>query len=354
MNVLWISPGFAADENDSTCIPSLQLLALALKTKEINLDILTIGFPFTSTAYTWNTISVKSGYGANGKWLRWLNWIRVYQYGLKLHKEKNYDIIHSFWLGPAWLVGKWLSKKCQLPHITTLMGQDALKSNKYSILLTATDMTNIVAVSSFQANECYKAHKQRPAKIIEWGIHPDELIINSNTERNIDIIGCGSLIKLKNWNLWVETVSGIIDQNKSIKAIIIGDGPEKSKIHNLILSLGKQDNIKILEPKPRKEVLNLMSQAKILLHTASYESYGFVLLEAYAMGCKIVSTPVGIAEKLGRTGATKEELKLQLLKSLEMNLIKPVSAAPTIFDTADQYFDLYCNTIDLFKNKPIH
>ena len=82
MNVLWISPGFAADENDSTCIPSLQLLALALKTKEINLDILTIGFPFTSTAYTWNTISVKSGYGANGKWLRWLNWIRVYQLSL--------------------------------------------------------------------------------------------------------------------------------------------------------------------------------------------------------------------------------------------------------------------------------
>lgn len=354
MNVLWISPGFAADENDSTCIPSLQLLALALKTKEINLDILTIGFPFTSTPYTWNSISVKSGYGANGKWFRWLNWIRVYHHGLKLHKEKKYDIIHSFWLGPAWLIGKRLSKKCQVPHITTLMGQDALKSNKYSILLTATDIKNIVAVTIFQANEFYKAHHQMPSKIIEWGIHPDELIINSNTERNIDIIGCGSFIKLKNWTLWIETVSAIIEQKKSVKALIIGDGPEKSKIIHLIHSLGKQDNIKILETKPRTEVLNLMRQAKILFHTASYESYGFVLLEAYAMGCNIVSTPVGIAEKLGRTGVTKEELKALLWESLEMNLTTTVSTPPTIFNTANKYIELYGNTIGLFKNKPPH
>lgn len=353
MKVLWISPGFAAHENDTTCIPPLQLLAMALKSMGIDLHIVTIAYPPSPEPYLWNSIEIKPAYGFNKAWFKWLNWIRAYRYGLRMNNKKKFDIIHSFWLGPAWLVGKYLSKKCLIPHVTTLMGQDVLKSNKYNYLLHSADMKNTVAVSQFQANELYKSKKLSPFAIIEWGLNQAELIFRSNGEKPIDIIGCGSLIKLKNWDLWIDTVSGIIDQyNKPIKAVMIGEGPEKHKLLSRIRSLGKQDNIKILDALPRNEVLNLMGQSRILLHTSSFESYGLVLVEAYAMGCQVVSTPVGIAEKFGQSGRTKEDLEKLIINAFKLKPSYPQSEVPKITETALQYLDLYKNKIKSFKSKP--
>lgn len=35
----------------------------------------------------------------------------------------KFDIVHSFWLGPSWLIGNYLKWKWHVPHITTLMGR---------------------------------------------------------------------------------------------------------------------------------------------------------------------------------------------------------------------------------------
>ena len=147
MRVLWISPGFAANENDTSCIPPLQLLALELKNMGVDLNIVTLAYPYTPNPYTWNSISIKPAYGRNRIKLRWINWIKAYRCALKLYSEKKFDIIHSFWLGPSWLIGKFLSKTLSIPHVTTLMGQDVLKTNLYLYLLKSRDVSRMISVS---------------------------------------------------------------------------------------------------------------------------------------------------------------------------------------------------------------
>ena len=103
MRVLWLSPGFPADEQDLNCLPPLQLLARTLIAEGLDLEVITLGYPFHSTPYRWHGIPVISGYGFNRQWFRWYNWLRVLQYAQAAHQQKEFDVIHSFWLGPAWL-----------------------------------------------------------------------------------------------------------------------------------------------------------------------------------------------------------------------------------------------------------
>jgi glycosyltransferase involved in cell wall biosynthesis len=63
-------------------------------------------------------------------------------------------------------------------------------------------------------------------------------------------------------------------------------------------------------------VLRWMASARVLLHTARFESYGYVLAEAAAAGCRVVGTPVGIARSVGETGSAEQALAEQVMGAL--------------------------------------
>jgi hypothetical protein len=68
MRVLWISPGFPGSEEEYNCLPPLQSLAHSFKSAGIDLQIITLGYPYHSKSYIWHGIPVVSGFGWNQKW----------------------------------------------------------------------------------------------------------------------------------------------------------------------------------------------------------------------------------------------------------------------------------------------
>ena len=70
---------------------------------------MTIDYPHHTDRYLWDNIPVKSNAFFKIKLLKWYNWYRAYQYGVRLQKEKHFDMVY-FLLGPAWLIGKAISK----------------------------------------------------------------------------------------------------------------------------------------------------------------------------------------------------------------------------------------------------
>ncbi len=71
--------------------------------------------------------------------------------------------------------------------------------------------------------------------------------------------------------------------------MLIGDGPEKTKLQTLIETHGLQSNIIMVGELPHPEVLQLMQRAKIFLHPSSYEGFGIVCIEALYGGCQVIS-----------------------------------------------------------------
>lgn len=342
MRVLWITPGFAAHEQDYNCIPTLQMLAQALTVQGIDLQILTLGYPFHNKPYRWHNIPVVSGYGFNRRWVRWWNWYRVWRYALAAHREKKFDLIHSFWLGPSWLIGQQLHKKWKTPHFTTLMGQDVLPQNKYLHLLKAHHSPSLVSLSAYHDSILKQTTGWSANHIIPWGIDATEIPTSLPQERPIDILGCGSFIPLKNWALWLQIVGDIALTSPHLRVELIGDGIDKAIIEGLIRQSGLEHIVRLRGHIPRAQVLTAMSHSKVYLHTSLFESFGFVLTEAAMNGCKVVSTPVGIAPAMTTyIGNTREILVKMVADALEEPLAESPFIPFTMEKTMAEYMALY-------------
>jgi glycosyltransferase involved in cell wall biosynthesis len=322
-------------------------LAKALQREGVEISILSLGYPFDNQAYTWHGIPVQSCYGKNGSHFRWINWWRMHRYAQKLHSKSPFDVIQIFWLGPCWLVGRHLARKWRIPHWTTLMGQDVLPENRYRFLLKPQHFPNLIALTHFQNQIFEKNNHLKAGQVIPFGIDPLEIPNQLSDNRPIDILGCGSFISLKNWPLWLQTVDFCKKSNPHIKAVLIGDGTQRTEIEQLAQQLGLEDTVTFTGHIPRTEVFQYMQQSKVFLHTANFESLGYVLEEARMLGCLLVSTPVGIAPEIAACASTENELSALVLKLLARPLREVEANSWTIQDTAKGYFDLYSTNIKL-------
>jgi glycosyltransferase involved in cell wall biosynthesis len=341
MRVLWLSPGFPADEQDLNCLPPLQQLALEISTQGIDLQIITLGYPFHSKTYLWHGIPVVSGYGFNQGRFRWLNWARVVRHAQAAQQRQKFDLIHSFWLGPAWLIGRFLQSQWAIPHVTTLMGQDVLSTNWYRHLLCPEHAASMVAVSDFQHKIFAKTTGQQAAQTIPWGVVEQEIPHLLPENRPLDILGCGSLIPLKNWALWLQIVAEMAKSKPDIRAELIGEGVERPVLEALIRQLGLSRNVCLRGHLPRLEVLARMKQSKVFLHTANFESFGMVMAEAAMNGCRVLSTPVGVAPQIASVGHSFAELVKQVAIALNKPLLTTPNRPVRMADTAKCYLDLY-------------
>ena len=340
-NIVWLCPGFAANESDSQCIPPLQLLAKALEeSKAVRLQIVALHYPFRSKPYIWNNISV---YPCHHRGLasRWRIWSKAFRVLKDLQQQQKIDGLHSFWLTDAAFIGHWASRYLSCPHWVTLAGQDAKRSNRYLHFLPFQQM-NTIALSSFHAKVWKASTGQSPKHLIPWGIE-SLAETTSSEDRPIDIIGVGNLIELKDYLLFVELIAELLIKRPNLKALIIGDGTERPMLQKLIDEKGLANNLQLAGALPRQEVMKYMQQSKVFFHPSTYESFGFVLLEAMTNGLHIVSRPVGIAQKSDQwwIGNNFTELKEGLEEALlQFNEPKPRNPYP-LATTLQSYLTIY-------------
>jgi glycosyltransferase involved in cell wall biosynthesis len=143
-------------------------------------------------------------------------------------------------------------------------------------------------MTDFLQKEFYKNYGISPGHVIPVGIDPDSFPSPPAT-RDIDILGVGSLMPLKQYDLFIRLIKDLSKTQPGIKAVIRGSGTEESKLKSLIKELQLESNISILAEMPYAEVLQLMQRAKVFLHTANYEGFGTVCLEALNAGTHVLS-----------------------------------------------------------------
>jgi glycosyltransferase involved in cell wall biosynthesis len=285
---LILIPGFAKDETDSTCLPFAQSFTRAINKQypELEVIVITLEYPHTSETYYWYGNEVIP---LNGEKLkpRPLLWLKLYRLLKKFHKQRQLAGILNFWCEDNAMVSHYLFKGTHVPYFTWLRGQDAKKGNKAMRFFRPAGKT-IIALSDFLYTEFYRNHHIQPAHIIYPGITANNGV-QGNGERDIDIIGVGSLIPLKRYGILVDTVEKIKAYHPSVKAVLIGKGPEESRLRKMIAEKGLEDNITLAGELPHDQVPSFLGRSKLLLHPSVYEGYGVVCLEALAAGCHVVS-----------------------------------------------------------------
>lgn len=285
-----LTPGFPANEEDSTCVPPQQIFVKALKevNPEINIIVITFQYPFFSREYDWNGIKVISfGNSRNSRFLRLFTGLRVRRALRKLNEGYELIGLLSFWLGKCALIGSRFATKYHLKHFCWILGQDAKAGNKYFNRIKPKG-ESLIALSDFIVREFYKNYGIKPAYVIPVGI--DMSLFGATIDkRDIDVLGVGSLIPLKQYPIFIEVINDLKGSFPDIKAVICGDGPGRKQLSIMVRNMHLVDNISLVGRLPHKEVLTEMQHSKVFLHTSNYEGFGAVCLEALYAGAHVVS-----------------------------------------------------------------
>ena len=335
--ILYITPSFPADENDSRCIPALQDFFIERSKRGFQDHIIALSYPCKGN-YEWHGHHVESlGWGLPNKFKKWFLIQQATQQILKKIETYNFDLVHSFWLTDASLVAVNLCKQLQIKHLVTVMGQDVVSSYYTRRILVSAPQ--LVFLSDFQKQQFYIS--SYPSETIPWGLSEQWNV--KGVSKSFDIISVGSLNITKQHHHTVRLIELLKDHFPDIRAAIVGEGAYRDKIQSLIQSKGLCHQIKLLGALSRAETRTIMQQSRILFHTSKFEGFGMVLIEAIACGMSVVSYPVGVAPQLERIFKMKTikegaQLVIQILKD---NAIKPAEIIFPIERTADQYEMLY-------------
>lgn len=340
-----LSPGFAKDENDTTCIPTQQHLIRAIKKLNPGLHIIVLAFqyPYFKKKYIWFDAEAIAFDGRNrGGISKLLLRRKILMELRKIHQTHSLVGILSFWYGECALVGEKFSRKYHIKHYCWLWGQDAKKENKYPSVVSLRS-NELVALSDFLQVEFERNHGIRPQLVIPPGVDPFELDSGSLI-RDIDLIAAGSLIPLKRYDLFIEIVAGIKKYIPGIKAVLVGDGPEKNSLVSMISDKELQSNITLYGEMNHPDLLRLMQRSKIFLHPSSFEGFGIVCIEALSAGCDVISFVRPMHQDINNWHFvnTKEEMVQNTLQLLQKGKTSFECILPfTIAQTATSVLNLF-------------
>ncbi len=340
-HILFLVPGFPADENDFNCIPPLQDYLIKFKKKFPSVKISIIGFqyPYRYKKYLWNNLQVYPLNGQNSSLKKIFVWLYALRTARKIHKSNPVDVIHSLWLGECALIGNVLSNKLKCKHICTLMGQDVKHSNRY-LKQAVNERLKVIALSENQYNQFYNVSGGKPREIIHWGI--DDQTFENNI-RNVDLLAVGSLIPLKNYRLYLKSIAKLKASYKNINCKLVGSGPEMEALNSFANHLDINENIEFTGLLNRKEVFKLMQRSKIFVHPSTFEGSGYVFAEALVNGMNILSFNIGYAQSHPKWFIAKDDA--DFTNTLERLLSTSLDFQPAnlfkLTETVEQYAKLY-------------
>jgi glycosyltransferase involved in cell wall biosynthesis len=112
----------------------------------------------------------------------------------------------------------------------------------------------------------------------------------SPSKREVDVVWIGRLVPSKRPQLALAGFARANAVRSHLRLMIVGDGPLRARLENIVASLRLQENVTFLGRKEHGEIAGILSNARILLITSYTEGLSNVLLEGMASGCGVAST----------------------------------------------------------------
>jgi len=265
----------------------------------------------------------------------WGNPISV-SYVFKLAKEwDRFDVVHAHsHLFLTTLIAAVVRKFHKTPLVVT---------NHGLVSQTAPSFVNMLYNKIFGKYIFYVADLvivytlREKRELVRWGISPDKIKvvfngINTNLFKNEGnslkengIIWIGRLVPGKRPDLAIKIFTKIKEKYKNLKLIIIGDGPLKGLVLDLLKKSPFRQDITYFPFVKNEELPKYYSSAKIFLLTSTTEGLPRTLLEAFS--CEIpavISRIPHLSDVIERSGLMVKENSIdEFLSAIEYLLENP-------------------------------
>ena len=221
--------------------------------------------------------------------------------GFSIIKQEKISVIHSNNFSPA-LTGSFLSFFTSVPHVTTIHDVFSLYKNFWKNWARQQDISkiNVILAPFFErlmirikSSAIHTVSETSKDDLIKFGtkkkifVIPNSIIpfeISSNKVDPLQFIFVGRLVFYKNVEVIIRCISIMRQKFPKIKLLIIGDGPHKTKLVELVSLLNLHSNVIFLGYVSEIRKRQLISSSNALLFPSLYEGFGMVILEAFC--CK--------------------------------------------------------------------
>jgi len=124
------------------------------------------------------------------------------------------------------------------------------------------------------------------------GISKEDLDLLSKTEKKdnnrFKVLSAGKLLPIKGFSLAIKAFKSFLDKVSDAEFKIIGDGPEFSRLRNLVQKLKIQDKVQFEKWLPRNEFLKELTSCDVFLFPSLRDGGGQVIVEAMAAGKPVI------------------------------------------------------------------
>jgi len=219
-----------------------------------------------------------------------------------LAEGHRFDAIDAHYFYPDGVAAAWIGRRFGLPVIITARGTDVNLIPQYRVprgLIQGAirDASALITVSA--------ALKQ---VLVDLGAPDDKVtVLRNGVETDLfrppadraairsrlglkgpTLISVGGLIERKGHHRTIEAML----QLPGFELIIAGEGPERGRLSALIETLGLGDRVRLLGPRPHKELPDLYGAADASVLASSREGWANVLLESMACGTPVVAANI--------------------------------------------------------------
>ena len=121
---------------------------------------------------------------------------------------------------------------------------------------------------------------------------PSNIRSQLNVGNSFILLFVGRLIYAKGAQDLISLLPELKEKKKDLKIIIVGDGPYRVELENMVPKKYKND-VLFLGIKTQQEIVEILSIANIFVNLSYSEGFGITILEAGAVGLPIIATEVG-------------------------------------------------------------
>ncbi len=208
------------------------------------------------------------------------------------------DIIHAHNCFYAGFIAKTVKEKYGIPYVVTehssSLGRGLLSKGQIDLLSSVFDNSNAAIVVSNALGEDLKQAVGQDLIVLPNVV--DDLFFEGrrdiNPRKRYRFINVARLDANKNHSLLIESFANSF-KDLAVELIIIGDGPLKEQVKQLVKELKVEKQVKFLGSVSKNTVKQELLKADCFVLSSIYETFGVVIIEALACGLPVISTKSG-------------------------------------------------------------
>jgi len=221
---------------------------------------------------------------------------------IEIIENENVDIIAGNWLIPSGQVMKTIMNQSKLPMIMSSHGTDVQLMKKYFKVVYrylksfCLNLESWTVVSNFLRDEIISLNSDLESIISVFPLPHDETIFYKDdkiTKSDKLILAVTRFTEQKRVDYLIRAFALVVEKIHDARLRIIGSGPLKDEIENLINKFGLKNNVEIINQIPQKELKNEYNKASVTVLNSYKEGFGLALSESMMCGTAVIGTDSG-------------------------------------------------------------